>query len=294
MRVGFFSSFILTFLLYSFAFSISAMPAEKADSKAAAAKPQPTEERLFFAVSEGASSSIDPIEAVNKYVPLANVLGKAAGLRVVVSLVRNFEALELGMKNDEFELVMARPSNYMARGVRDYGYSLVATSKPDGQCFFVVNKESTLKKLEEIKGKQIMFPEKAAFMTKFCGAELRDHGIDINREPQVRYAKEQGAIGWAVEKKLVDVGIVASFSPVAKNWEKNGGIVLHKTAPQPYFPLVVTKRVSADKLAKMQKALAELNATEEGKKVLSSLGIQGFNIESKDRLMNLLKWLDKE
>jgi phosphonate transport system substrate-binding protein len=294
MRIGLLSSFILAFLLCSSAFGTSAQPSPREDTKSKApAKPQQTGERLFFAVSEGASSSIDPLQAVNKYVPLADVLSKAAGQRVVVSLVRSFEKLEQGMKNDEFDLVMARPANYPGRGVRDYGYSLIATAKPDGRCFFVVEKSSLLKKLEDIKGKQIMFPEKGAFMTEFCGAELRDHGIDVKNEPQVRYAREQGAIGWSVENKLIDVGIVASFSPVGKNWEKNGNRILHKTSPQPFFPLVAAKRVPADKIAKMQKALAELSTTDEGKKVLSSLGIDGFNIESKERLMNLLTWLEK-
>jgi phosphonate transport system substrate-binding protein len=292
MRIGLLS--ILAFLLCSSSFSIPAQLLPVADTKSKApAKPPQTGERLFFAVSEGASSSIDPMQAVNKYLPLADVLSKAVGQRVVVSLVRSFDDLEQGMKKDEFDLVMARPSDYPGRGVRDYSYSLIATAKPDGQCFFVVEKSSLLKKLEDIKGKQIMFPEKAAFMTKFCGAELRDHGIDINKEPYVRYAREQGAIGWSVENKLIDVGIVASFSPVGKNWEKNGNRVLHKASPQPYFPLVAAKRVPADKIAKMQKALADLSTTAEGKKVLSSLGIDGFNIESKERLLNLLTWLEK-
>jgi phosphonate transport system substrate-binding protein len=292
MRIGLLS--ILALLLCFSSFSTSAQPSPVADTKSKApSKPQQAGERLFFAVSEGASSSIDPVEAVNKYLPLADVLSKAAGRRVIVSLVRDFEDLEQGMKKDEFELVMARPSEYPGRGVRDYGYSLVATAKPDGQCFFVVEKSSQIKKLEDIKGKQIMFPGKRAYMTHFCGAELRDHGIDIKQEPQVRYAREQGAIGWSVEKKLIDVGIVASFSPVGKSWEKNGNRVLHKTPPQPYFPLVASKRVPADKVAKMQKALADLSTTDEGKKVLSSLGIDGFNIESKERLLNLLTWLEK-
>jgi phosphonate transport system substrate-binding protein len=295
MRIDFVFSFTLMFLLSTSAFSISAQPSPLADTKSKApAKSQQTGSRLFFAVSEGASSSIDAMQAVNKYLPLADVLSKAVGQRVIVSLVRSFEELEQGMKNDEFDLVMARPSDYPGRGVRDYGYSLVATAKPDGQCYFVVEKSSSIKKLEDIKGKQIMFPGKRAYMTQFCSAELRDRGIDIKEETLVRYAKEQGAIGWSVENKLMDVGIVASFSPVGKNWEKNGNRVLHKSSKQPFFPLIAAKRVPADKIAKMQKALADLNTTDEGKKVLSSLGIDGFNIESKERLMNLLTWLEKK
>jgi phosphonate transport system substrate-binding protein len=249
--------------------------------------------RLFLAVSEGTSGSINPNEAVEKYRPLADVLSKAAGQPVIVSLVRSFEQLEAGMKKGEFDMVMARPSDYPARGVRDYGYQLLATAKPEGQCFFIVEKGSPLKTIEEAKGKIIMFPEKVAYMTKFCQAELRDKGFNLATE-NVNYAKEQGAVGWSVESKLSDVGGVASYSGVAKNWEKNGHRVLHKAPPRPYFPIIAHKRVGPEKIAKLQKALDALDDNDDGKKVLQTMGISGYTVEDNKRLLDLLAWLEKK
>ena len=260
-----------------------------AQTKAAPPAAQPP---ITLAVSEGVSANLDPMALVNKYRPLAQALGKAIGRDIIVTPVRNFETLEQGMKKDEYDIAMARPSDYMGRAVRDHGYSLVATSKPDSQCVFLVEKSSSLKKVEDIKGKQISAPGKAAFMTHLCSAELRDRGIDVKKE-QVKHAADQALVGWTVENKLADVGFVASYSGVGKNWEKNGHRILHKTAPQPFFPIVASKRISADQVAKMQKVLADLGATEDGKKILSAMEIQGYNIESKDRLLNLLKWLEK-
>ena len=253
---------------------------------------KPSTSRFMFAVSEGTSGSIDTSQAIAKYRPLADMMEKTLGKPVIVSLVRNFETLEAGMKSGEFDLVMARPSDYPARGVRDYGYNMVATSKPDGQCFFIVEKNSLLKTVADVKGKNIMFPEKIAYMSKFCTAELRDKGINVNAEKMI-YAKEQGAVGWSVENKLSDVGGVASYSGVAKNWEKSGQRILHKSALQPYSPLIAGSRVPADKVAKLKTVLAGLEKTETGQKVLKSAGIQGFNPESSERLLVLLAWLEK-
>ncbi|MBL8523259.1 MAG: PhnD/SsuA/transferrin family substrate-binding protein [Betaproteobacteria bacterium] len=259
-------------------------------------KPAPTgngaADRFMFGVSEGTSGGIDTAVAIDKYRPLADVMEKALGKQVVISFVRSFDALEAGMKKGEFDLVMARPSDYPARGVRDYGYTLVANSKPDGQCLFIVEKSSPLKTVNEIKGRNIIFPEKIAYMSKFCTAELRDKGINVATE-KITYAKEQGAVGWSVENKLSEVGGVASYSGVAKNWEKGGQRVLHKSVPQPYSPLIAGKRIPADKLAKLKNALAELDKTDAGKKVLATIGIQGFNPESSERLLALLAWLEK-
>ncbi|MBL8515492.1 MAG: PhnD/SsuA/transferrin family substrate-binding protein [Betaproteobacteria bacterium] len=271
---------------------IAGKQAGSTSTPAAKPAPPPRSPRLFLAVSEGTSGGINASEAVEKYRGLADVLSKAAGVPVVLSLVRSFEALEAGMKKGEFDLVMARPSDYPARGVRDYGYSLVATAKPDGQCFFIVDKASPINQLADAKGKVIMFPEKVAYMTRFCSAELRDQGFDLTKE-QIAYAKEQGAVGWSVENKLVDAGGVASYSGVAKNWEKNGHRVIHKSGPRPYFPLIAHKRVSKDRVAKMQKALADLATNDPGKAVLQTAGIQGYNIEDSKRLLELLAWLEK-
>lgn len=261
-----------------------------AQTKAAPPAPQ---QSITLAVSEGVSGdNLDPMALVNKYQPIAQALSKAVGRDVIVTPVRSFDGLEQGMKKDEFDIVMARPSDYLGRGVRDYGYSLLATSKPDGQCVFVVEKSSSLKKVEDIKGKQISAPGKVAYMTHLCNAELRDRGIDTKKE-QVKHAADQTSVGWTVENKMADVGFVASYTSVAKNWEKNGHRILHRTPPQPFFPIIASKRVAADDITKMQKALANMSTTEDGKKILSSLGVEGYNIESKDRLLNLLKWLEK-
>jgi phosphonate transport system substrate-binding protein len=277
-------------------------PAKKAEAPKKAETPRKAEagkkteasaRRLFLAVSEGTSGSINASEAVEKYRPLADVLSKAAGQPVIVSLVRSFEQLEAGMKKGDFDMVMARPSDYPARGVRDYGYQLLATAKPEGQCVFIVEKSSPLKTIEDAKGKVIMFPEKIAYMTKFCQAELRDKGFNLATE-NVNYAKEQGAVGWSVESKLSDVGGVASYSGVAKNWEKNGNRVLHKAPPRPYFPIIAHKRVGPDKIAKLQKALDALDDNDDGKKVLQTMGIAGYLVEDNKRLLDLLAWLEKK
>jgi phosphonate transport system substrate-binding protein len=277
------------FAALAFCMAIPCVAQTKANPSIAA-KSSP--DRLMFGVSEGTSGSIDTAVAIEKYRPLADVIEKVLGIRVVISFVRNFELLEEGMKSGEFDLVMARPSDYPARGVRDYGYSLVATSKPDGQCVFIVEKSSPIKSVQEIKGRSIIFPEKIAYMSKFCTAELRDKGISVSTE-NVKYAKEQGAVAWSVEKKLVDVGAIASYSAAAKTWEKNGQRILHKANGRSYSPLIAGKRVPQSTLAKLRAELAGLDQSDEGKKVLAKLGIQGFNDESPERLLALLAWLER-
>ena len=229
---------------------------------------------------------------VAKYGGLANVIGDAIKRRVVVVFVREFAQLEEGMKSGRFDFVMARPSDYPARGVRNYGYRYVAHAKPDGQCLLIVPKASGLKSLAEARGKRWVLPEQAAYMTKFCTAELRDQGIDLARE-KVTYVREQSSIGSYLESNLADVGGVASYSGLAGNWQKAGNPVLHKSVPQPYFPLIAGKAVTPPQVQAIQKQLADVENVATGADILKLIGIAGFDTSGQQRLGELLAWLEK-
>ena len=134
---------------------------------------------LVLGISEGTSGGTDHARVVQKYGGLAEAIGKAIKADVKVVFVREFAQLEDGMKSSRLDLVLARPSDYPARGLRDYGYRYVASVKPEGQCLIVVPKDSPIRQLADLKGKKIVMPEKIAYMTKFCRAELR-------RDPRAR------------------------------------------------------------------------------------------------------------
>lgn len=247
---------------------------------------------LVMAISEGSSGGTDHAQVIAKYRGLAEALGNAVGQQVNVVFIREFTALEEGLKDRRFDLVMARPSDYPARAMRDHGYRYVATSKPDGQCLIIVPKDAPYATLADIRTKRIVLPSAAAYMTKFCAAELRDRGIDLGKE-KVERVKEQGAVPFYLSNKFGDVGGIASYSGVAKSLDKSGHRVLHASVPQPYFPLVSKDTLTSSQIQAMQKALLALSDRGEGRAVLKGIGIEGFESGSEQRLKGLLDWLEK-
>jgi len=245
---------------------------------------------LIMGVSEGTSGGLDHAQVVAKYQGLADVMSRAIRQKVNVVFIREFKALEDGMRTGRLDMVIARPSDYPARGLRDYGYRFVASAKPDGQCFIVVPKESPIKTLADIKGKRIAMPEEAAYMTKLCRAELRDRGVNLAAE-NVQYVREQGAVAFYLVNKFADVGGLASYSGVTKKWEQDGHRVLHKSVAQPYFPMIASKKVSPAQVEAIQKALLAMPGDDAGKAVLKTVGIKEFDTTTEQRLRDLLKWL---
>jgi ABC-type phosphate/phosphonate transport system substrate-binding protein len=228
---------------------------------------------------------------VLKYGGLADAIGKALKADVKVVFVREFAQLEDGMKTGRLDLVMARPSDYPARGLRDHGYQYIATVKPEGQCLIVVAKDSPIKQLADLKGRKIVMPEKAAYMSKFCRAELRNQGIDLDKEA-VTYVREQEAVAFYINNGFNQAGGLASYSGAARNWIKEGGTVLHRSVPQPYSPLIGSKALSATEVSAVQKAVLALSDTPEGREVLKTAGMSGgFDTGTEPKVRELLKFL---
>lgn len=247
---------------------------------------------LVFAVSEGTSgggASITDAQMATKYKPLVDVMEKVLKDTVRVRYVRDFAALEAGMRNVSFDLVIARPSDYPARGVRDYGYSAVTTTRPDGHCLIVVRKDAPIKSLDELAGKSLILPEESAYMTKFCLAELRDRGMRLGK---VHYVREQAAIPFALANHLAVVGGVASYSGVARRLDAEGLRVLVESRPQPFLPLIAGRRVSAEQVQALRRALTELIQTEQGAAALGAIGLKAFDTDPQQRLLALLAWLE--
>lgn len=260
----------------------------------AAVLPCLAQAELLFAVSEGTSgggASITDAQMATKYKALVDVMEKALGDKVSVRYVRDFKALEAGMREGRFDLVMARPSDYPARGIRDYGYQAVSATRPDGHCLIVVRKDAPYRSLAELNGKTFILPEESAYMTKFCLAELRDQGI---RPERVHYVREQAVIPFSLTNHLAVAGGVASYSGVARRLDAEGLKVLLESRPQPYLPLIAGKRISAAKVEALRAGLKELSATEPGAQSLAALGLKDFDMNPQQRLLALLSWLEKK
>ena len=258
----------------------------------AAAQTAPEPNEIVLGISEGTSGGTDHARVIAKYGDLAKVIGSATKQQVRVVFIREFAQLEEGMRSGRLNYVMARPSDFPARGVQDYGYHFVASGRPEGQCMLFVKNGSPIKTLDQAKGQRWVLPEQVSYMARFCTAELRDRGITIAKE-KVQYVREQAAVKFFLDNGFGEVGAVASYSGARKEFEKDGAVLLHKSVAQPYFPLIASAKVSAANIAAIQRALLQMKDNEAGQATLQRIGIKEFDVATEPRLRDLLAWLAK-
>ena len=166
---------------------------------------------LMLGISEGTSGGTDHARVVQKYGGLAEAIGKAIKADVKVVFVREFAQLEDGMKSSRLDLVLARPSDYPARGLRDYGYRYVASVKPEGQCLIVVPKDSPIRQLADLKGKKIGVTAPGSSTAMMASYVLAKAGLKASDVSFIGVGASSGAIA-AVKSGQVDA--IANLDPV--------------------------------------------------------------------------------
>jgi phosphonate transport system substrate-binding protein len=275
--------------ILSLALTVSASAfAQKKAAKEKVAEPQ---SRLTFAISEGASGNLTATDILFRYEEFnKTVVEKALGSNVTLIAVRDIKTLRDGVATGAYALVMSRPADVLAEAIRDHGYRAVVASKEPAHALFIVNKNSPLKNLADIKGKSIVTPDRHAYMWRIANAMMRDNKIFMANE-RVRSMNDQAAIGWSMESGFFDVGVVASFSGVGRTWEKKGGRVLARSPEVPNTPLIASPKVSEARLQKLRATLVSLEKTEAGMAILQKIGVAGFKETPAQTFIDLTKWL---
>jgi phosphonate transport system substrate-binding protein len=252
---------------------------------------QAAEDTLLFGVNEGTSGTSNFAERQEKYQPFANYIGKAVKKQVKLESASDLKNLVRSLEAARYDMVLIRPSHIAAAAMRDQKYGLLASAKGDAVAYFIVHKDSPLKSKSDLKGKRIVMPDEIAYPTKIGLAMLRDAGV---QPADVKLFRSQEAVGYAVEQKLSDVGVVISYSKVWKDWEKNGHRAIWQSEKLPYWSIVVSPKVKPEVVAKLREALVALDTTDEGKAILEKIGVKGFVAGNQQAYLDMLTWIEKK
>lgn len=242
---------------------------------------------LLMGIAEGVAEQTGFGEMQEKYQPLADYLARTLNAKVTLESSQNIKSAVLNLKKERYDLMFCRPSNVAGRAIRDNKYQLVAMAKGDFAANFIVRKDHPFKENKDILGRTIAMPEQSALMSRVGVATLRELGGQD--EKKIRYTQYQEAVGFMVENKFADVGVVAPA--LAKAWEKKGGVILFKSKKLPFWSIIASPKMSKDGVAKMQKALTDMENSEEGKKILAKIGVKGWAAGNPQEYLDMLTWL---
>ena len=243
---------------------------------------------VLMGIAEGVAEQTSFAEMQDKYQPLADFLGRALKAKVTLESSQNIKSASLNLKKGRYDLMFCRPSNVAARAIRDDGYQLVSMAKGDFTANFIVPKNHPYTKNEDVLTRVIALPEPNSLMARVGLATLRDLGATPDQK-QLRFTRYQEAVNFMVENKFADVGIVAPAQ--AKLWAKSGGVILFKSKQLPFWSIIASPKMSKGDVANMQKALIDMENTDEGKAILAKVSVKSWVAGDPKDYLELLTWL---
>ena len=186
---------------------------------------------LVFAVTEGVTYQATPKEIRDKFTPLAELIGRAAGRRVRIVLVPSYDDARAGMAKQEYDLAFVHPAHVSMAEIKSGKYRAIAwtTGFTEYTVSLMVPKDTAVKTLDDLNGHTLVTPDPdsiTAVMVRaiFRGQKLtassgRDTSPATVRVITTRY---QDAVPFYIENGFAEVGATAANS-VVKAWTDKGG-----------------------------------------------------------------------
>ncbi len=245
---------------------------------------------MLLGINQGKAGQEEISDIQDQYAGFASFIARTINKPVKLSTTQDLNTSNNNLGKGRFAFFYARPANIAAKAIQSGKYRLVAMAQGTFLVKFIVNKDSPLKKPEDIRGKEVAIPV-GTFMEQAGLAELRDHGLRPGAF-QTRPSRYQDAVAYMVQNHYADVGMVAPL--IANQWEKDGGRVLFASRKMPFWSVIASTDVSDEDVEKVRTALINLKNTADGQKLLQQLGVKEFVPGNQQDYLDMLAWLNKK
>jgi phosphonate transport system substrate-binding protein len=263
------------------------------------------ERELVFGVTEGVTYQATPKEIRDKFTPLAEFVGKAAGRHVKVVLVPAYADLRVGLAKQEYDLVFIHPAHVAMAEIKAGRYKSIAWTSgfTDYTVSILINANGNLKALDDLKGRALVTPDPDSITSMMVRSMLRPTGLPVmtakldatnanEAASSVRIitTRYQDAVPFYIDNGFAQAGATAAKS-VVKTWTDKGGKVLLQSRGVPIKQVLVSKTMPADEQERIRAALLGMAGTKPGHEALEAIGYKGFVAPNQEVEAATITWL---
>ncbi len=226
------------------------------------------------------SISIDiPAEMIRRLTPLTKYLSVKTGLTVTFKATPNFGATIEDLGTNTTQIAYLSPAVYIE--ARDK-YAVIPMVSPliKGKSafnlFVVVQKDSPIKKMSDLRGKKFAFGDKKAKLQPLL---VEGAGIKLDEFASYEFLNHYDNIAKALINGDFDAGLIKDTA--FEKFASQGLRIMHTLPPLPGLIIAANKDLSPATIAKLKNALLALNNNSaENKAILTALepGYDGFEV----------------
>lgn len=219
-------------------------------------------------------------DTIQSFTPLANHLSKTLNREVKLETTHDFPSFWRGVMSRRYDMVHFNQYHYV-RSNADAGYQVIAMNEEFGESsiagIIVASKDSTIRDHTDLRDKKVIFGGNRQAMLSYIlptyilrKAGLQDNDYDMqfaNNPPNALYALRYGqadaaAIGDVLPSFLAD-------KPGIKK-SANALVEILRSEAIAQLPWAVKDTTSPQLRNEIQQTLLSLNASKEGKEILSA------------------------
>lgn len=236
---------------------------------------------LYVAVS----TMISPLETFNLYKDVIAYISKKVGVPIEFKQRKTYQEVNDLLKENKLDFAFICTGAYLE--VRNQAPVEILTvpvvnGKPYYQAYIIVNQESGINNLTDLKGKSFAFTDP---LSNTGYSYVVNWLKSLNTTPEKFFGKTIFTYAHdysiqAVKRKFVDGatvdGLVYEFLNHFQPGEVEGTKIIHKSKEFGIPPFVVQKNLDKNLKEKLRKVMLEMHLDPEGKKLLGRIMIDKF------------------
>jgi len=225
---------------------------------------------------------ISTVALFKRFSPLRDYLSEALGRPVILQTAKDFPTFLKRTDARSYDLVVTAP-HFAVRASDSGKYEIRATHIKDVQQLFVVHKDSPIKNIQQLTGKNIATPPNPALMTMMGKRFLKDAGLTGKKQPVYRPFTSHNAANQALLAREVDAAI-ASSNVIQKAIKHGDPLRILKGGNKlPNMATLVASDMDAELSNRIIKILIGMKDSKKGRQVLKQISLPFYRtVSAKD------------
>ena len=229
---------------------------------------------------------LSAVELTTMFSPLAEYLAKETGEKVSLVIAKDFDAYKAMVRAGQVDLGFANSLIYVqlkkdVPGIEPLALSAERAAGTRFRGIIIAKKDSGIEKLQDLKGKRLIFVEKdSAAGYIFQMLLLSKAGLDIHKDfTTLPFARKHDNVIMAVFNKAADAGGIREddLDKMKDKVDLSQIKVVAYTDYFPNWPVFGTQKLKKGTALKIKAALLKLRPNEaESERILSSAKLAGF------------------
>jgi len=236
-------------------------------------------------VKLGILPRLSPMEMATMFNPLAEYLSQEIGEKVSMVIPKDFAAFKEVVKSEQIDIAFSNPLIYIQLK-KEVGVEPIALSSEfkNGTRFrgiIIARKDSGIEKLQELKGKKLIFVDKdSAAGYIFQMLLLSKSGLDVKKDfTQMPFAKKHDNVIMAVFNKTADAGGIREddLDKMKDKVDLSQIKIVGYTDYFPNWPVFARSKLSKTTIDKIRAAMLKLTPnSSQSKAILGAAHLTGF------------------